>query len=217
MTLFVVRRKYEPYVPPEQVEQMMTLLISSGTWFPAVAWQRSYFWETAGVQESLCVYEGPSREGVYRHGTYCGLPATNVAPVEEWLPGSETGLLSRDISAENTPAAPDDRYFAVERTFDPALAEDEIGGAWLRSGQCAAEIPRLYWVRTYWSEEDRKAWCIFRAPNAELVAQHSRRSVLPADWIQEVSENHPRDWGHIYNAFGLPRHWEGEARSVWHD
>ena len=211
MPLFTLRRSFDPPLRGEKIELTMATIISGATWYPNVEWERSYGIDHGTRQETVCVYRGPTKSEVARHSSYCGVPIDAIYEVEEFRPGSEMGILSRDISAFNTPPAEDDRYFVVERTFDQAMTEAEVGAAWMRSGQCAAEIPRLYWVRSYWSEADRKGWCVFRAPDAELVAKHSARTIIPCDWIEEAAENHPRDWARIYDSFNLPHHWEREG------
>lgn len=207
MPLFLLPRKFDPNLSDEEKEFSLIQMISAGTWFPEVRWQRSYFVDEPDRLQTWCLYEGPSQAEVIRHTLHCGAPYEEAIAVEEWLPGSETGLLSRDISAASTPAREDDHYYLVERTFADGTEPDEIGAAFMRSGQCAAELPRLYWVRTFWSEERTKSWCVFRAPDRDLIAQHSERSIIPCDLIETVGENHPSLWGHIYDMLGLERHW----------
>ena len=44
--------------------------------------------------------------------------------------------------------------------------------------------PEIQWVHSYVTDD--KIYCIYRAPNAEMIREHARRSGFPADSIAEV-------------------------------
>jgi hypothetical protein len=44
--------------------------------------------------------------------------------------------------------------------------------------------PEIQWVHSYVTDD--KIYCIYRAPNAEIVREHARKGGFPANSIQEV-------------------------------
>jgi hypothetical protein len=44
--------------------------------------------------------------------------------------------------------------------------------------------PEIQWVHSYVTDD--KLYCIYRAPNAEIVREHARKGGFPANSIQEV-------------------------------
>jgi hypothetical protein len=45
--------------------------------------------------------------------------------------------------------------------------------------------PQIQWVHSYATED--KLYCIYVAPNAEMIQEHARRGGFPADRISEVA------------------------------
>jgi hypothetical protein len=44
--------------------------------------------------------------------------------------------------------------------------------------------PQIQWVHSYVTSD--KIYCIYRAPNAEMVREHARRGGFPANRVEEV-------------------------------
>ena len=44
--------------------------------------------------------------------------------------------------------------------------------------------PRIQWVHSYVT--DNKIYCIYRAPNEEMIREHAKRGGFPANKISEV-------------------------------
>ncbi|MFN0146297.1 MAG: nickel-binding protein [Dehalococcoidia bacterium] len=78
----------------------------------------------------------------------------------------------------------------------------------LRSATCLAYEPRLSWVRSFWDDERKESHCVYWATEPAWLIRHARNSRIPCDEVTKVGENHPSQWAHIYDDFGLPRHWE---------
>jgi hypothetical protein len=204
MPLFTLWREFDPTLDEEAREAIMVRTISAATWFPSVRWIRSYFVDEPGRLNTLCVYEGPTLDLVRQHTLHCRVPFIHIREAEERLPDSTLALTSRSIGA-----VPDGRpLFMVKRSFPRGISEAELGGAWMRTAQCAAEIPSLSWVRSYWDDERKESACVFLAPDKATIGEHIRRSRVPADSVEQVGENHPALWAHVYDSLGIPRHWE---------
>lgn len=45
--------------------------------------------------------------------------------------------------------------------------------------------PQIQWVHSY--ATDDKLYCVYMAPNAEMIQEHARRGGFPADRISEVA------------------------------
>lgn len=45
--------------------------------------------------------------------------------------------------------------------------------------------PQIQWVQSYIAED--KIYCVYIAPNAEIIREHARRGQFPANRITEVS------------------------------
>jgi hypothetical protein len=77
--------------------------------------------------------------------------------------------------------------FVIERTMPrigQASAEDLKGAA---RGSCdvlRAMGPEIQWVHSYVTDD--KIYCLYRAPNEELIREHARRGGLPADSVSQV-------------------------------
>lgn len=46
--------------------------------------------------------------------------------------------------------------------------------------------PRIQWQQSYVT--DNKLYCVYIAPNAEMVYEHARKGGFPADRVSEVSQ-----------------------------
>ena len=206
MPLYALAREFDQGLDQAAREEIMVRTICAATWFPTVRWIRSYFVDEPGRLTSLCLYEGPTLDLVRKHTLHTRVPFTHIREVEERLPEATIALIPEKPTSEGNPE--ERPLFMVRRSFPPGITEAELGSAWMRTAQCAAEIAELTWVRTYWDDELKRSSCIFLAPDRATVEDHVRRSRLPADSVEQVGENHPALWAEIYDSFGLPRHWE---------
>jgi hypothetical protein len=79
------------------------------------------------------------------------------------------------------------RTFIVERDITEIEGQDAEALAALArmSSVVVAELgPYIQWVQSYVT--DGRMYCTYRAPNAELLREHARRSGLRADRIAQV-------------------------------
>ncbi len=77
--------------------------------------------------------------------------------------------------------------FIIEREMPGAgqLSPAELAGASQTSCGVLKELgPSIQWVESYVT--DNKVYCVYIAPNAELIAEHARRGGFPANQISEV-------------------------------
>jgi hypothetical protein len=65
------------------------------------------------------------------------------------------------------------------------LGKAELKGASQTSCNVLRELgPEIQWVHSYVTDD--KIYCIYRAPNAEMIREHARKGGFPADSISEV-------------------------------
>lgn len=77
--------------------------------------------------------------------------------------------------------------FVIERELPGAgsLTADQIRGISQKSCQVLQQLgPQIQWVHSYVTDD--KIYCIYIAPNAEMIATHAREGGFPADSISEV-------------------------------
>ena len=77
--------------------------------------------------------------------------------------------------------------FVIEREIPGAgsLTEVQIREASVRSLQALREIgPQIQWLHSYVTED--KIYCVYLAPNEDVIREHARRAGLPADRISAV-------------------------------
>ncbi len=180
MPLFLIPRNLRPGMSEEERELLMAMVISAGTWFPDVKWQRSYAVDEPDRVLSWCAYRGPTHAQVSRHAIQCGAPFERVTPVEEWLPAE--GTANKEGLAKG--------YLLVERTFGPEV-RGSAAREMLQGSQELAKADGLTWVRSFWSEDQHRSWCVLTGDDAELARDHARKSGLPCDAVELVLENHP--------------------------
>jgi hypothetical protein len=78
--------------------------------------------------------------------------------------------------------------FMVERTFTDGLnipISDDGAAACLNVVNTNSE-DGVTWVHSYVSDDKRKTFCIYDAPNAEAIRRTATKNNLPVDTITEV-------------------------------
>ena len=79
--------------------------------------------------------------------------------------------------------------FVIERNFAEALEADSD-----EDGIAAIEAVNdelgLEWVSTFLTADRTRTYCLYEAPNAELLQEHAQRLGIPADAIVEVTRIH---------------------------
>lgn len=77
--------------------------------------------------------------------------------------------------------------YVIERNIPGAgsLSTDELRGISQKSCGVLQEMgPQIQWVNSYVTGD--KVYCVYIAPDADMVNEHARRGGFPADAISEV-------------------------------
>jgi cell division inhibitor SulA len=77
--------------------------------------------------------------------------------------------------------------FVIEREVPGAgsLTEIQIREVSMRSLRALKELgAQIQWVHSYVTED--KVYCVYLAPNEDIIREHARRAGLPADRISAV-------------------------------
>lgn len=75
----------------------------------------------------------------------------------------------------------------IERNMPGAgsLGPADLKGASQQSCSVLRDLgPQIQWVHSYVTDD--KIYCIYRAPDAEMIRQHAQAAGFPANSIQEV-------------------------------
>jgi hypothetical protein len=78
--------------------------------------------------------------------------------------------------------------FVIEREIPGAgqLSAEELQGASQNSCAVLQELgPQIQWVQSYVTGD--KVYCVYIAPNEEMVRQHAQQAGLPANKISAVA------------------------------
>jgi hypothetical protein len=78
--------------------------------------------------------------------------------------------------------------YLIERTFAEQLEFDDEARAQVAQ---VNEDLGLEWLFSFLSADKRKTYCLYQAPNPELIREAARRVGAPVDAIIEVSELRP--------------------------
>ena len=84
----------------------------------------------------------------------------------------------------NYPTMP---QYVIERVVPGAgsLSEEQIQELSLRSLDVLEELgPQIQWLHSYVTED--KVYCVYLAPDTDIIREHARRVGLPADRIAAV-------------------------------
>jgi hypothetical protein len=77
--------------------------------------------------------------------------------------------------------------YVIEREIPGAgaLSDDELREIALRSLAALGELgSQIQWIQSYVT--DNKVYCVYLAPDDELIREHARRAGIPADRIAAV-------------------------------
>lgn len=77
--------------------------------------------------------------------------------------------------------------YIIERELPGAgnLNHDELRAISQKSCSVLDELgPQIQWVDSYVTEN--KIYCVYNAPNKEIIAEHARKGGFPANRIEEV-------------------------------
>lgn len=77
--------------------------------------------------------------------------------------------------------------YIIERELPGAgnLEEDQIRGISQKSCQVLGNLgPQIQWVESFVTED--KIYCVYIAPNEELIKEHAKEGGFPADKISKV-------------------------------
>ena len=78
--------------------------------------------------------------------------------------------------------------FVIEREIPGAgkLTQEELKAASQKSCDVLRELgPEIQWLHSYVTAD--KIYCVYTAPNKELIIEHAKRVGVPANFISEVS------------------------------
>lgn len=78
--------------------------------------------------------------------------------------------------------------YVIERDLPGAgkLTPDELRGVSQKSCSVLNKLgPEIQWIHSYVTAD--KIYCIYRAPNEEMVREHAKQGGFPANKISEVS------------------------------
>ena len=78
--------------------------------------------------------------------------------------------------------------YVIERTLPGAgsLTPDQLKGVAQKSNSVLQDLsPGIQWEHSYVTGD--KIYCVYTAPNPELIREHARRGGFPADSIEEVT------------------------------
>ena len=77
--------------------------------------------------------------------------------------------------------------YVIEREIPGAgnLSAEELQGISQKSCDVLVEMgPRIQWLQSYVTGD--KLYCVYIAPNAEMVAEHAKKGGFPANTIAKV-------------------------------
>jgi hypothetical protein len=77
--------------------------------------------------------------------------------------------------------------YVIEREIPGAgkLTEAELQGISAKSCSVLGELgPTIQWVHSYVTDD--KIYCIYNAPNEEMVREHAKRGGFPANSVSQV-------------------------------
>jgi hypothetical protein len=79
------------------------------------------------------------------------------------------------------------QQFVIEREVPGAgsLSESEVRALSIRSLEVLNELgPQIQWLHSYVTED--KVYCVYLAPDENIIREHARRVGIPADRVSAV-------------------------------
>jgi len=79
--------------------------------------------------------------------------------------------------------------YLIERTVPGAgrLTPEQWKGVAQKSNGVLKDLgPEIKWEHTYVTAD--KIYCVYTAPNADMIREHAKRGGFPADSVEEVSD-----------------------------
>lgn len=76
--------------------------------------------------------------------------------------------------------------FMIERNFAEAIEGEDTEGDQIT--EAVNDEMGLEWVHTFLSADGKRTYCLYEAPNADVLREHATRLGMPADSIIEVSQ-----------------------------
>ena len=84
--------------------------------------------------------------------------------------------------------------FIVERHL-PGITPEQLQAAGLRAKTCCQEMEseggQVQWIRSFFLPQSEQAYCLFQAPNRDVVAEANRRAQIPFKSIHDAMEMTP--------------------------
>jgi hypothetical protein len=77
--------------------------------------------------------------------------------------------------------------FVIERDLPGAgrLSPQELQGVAAKSNAVLRDLgPEIQWVHSYVTDD--KIYCVYVAPNADLIREHARKGGFPANKVSEI-------------------------------
>ena len=77
--------------------------------------------------------------------------------------------------------------FVIEREIPGAgtLSERDLKAISQKSCRVLRDLPEVQWLQSYVTGD--KLYCVYIAPNEELIKEHARQSGFPANRISQVT------------------------------
>lgn len=77
--------------------------------------------------------------------------------------------------------------YVIERTLPGAgnLTSDQLKGVAQKSNSVLKDLgPEIQWLHSYVTGD--KIYCVYNAPNPDIIREHAKRGGFPADSVSEV-------------------------------
>lgn len=77
--------------------------------------------------------------------------------------------------------------YVIERELPGAgnLSQDDLQGISQKSCSVLKELgPQIQWIESFVTED--KIYCVYLAPNKEIIMQHANKGGFPANRVEEV-------------------------------
>lgn len=144
-----------------------------------VTWKHSYV-----VDDKIyCVYEAPNEDLIKEHAKKGGFPANKITKVESVIsPATDPAYKAPAKKADTSKM----KTFVIERNA-PGVEKTDLKALSAKSnGVIAKDLgSQIVWDHSYVVKD--KIYCVYNAPNADLVKKHAQVGGFPADSVQEMT------------------------------